>query len=99
MRNLVRMVGQILLSVPFFLKWPFVVWNWAVHAHHIPAEKRDPLFSWCMAGFGIIAMGSFALVLAPEWMVFLKFLGPYIGAGLPTVRIGIRLSREYRHLR
>lgn len=99
MRYLVLWAGQILLSVPWFLKWPFTIWNFVAHAHHIPYDESEVLLRWCLAGFGIIAMGAFAMLLEPGLMVFLKFLGPYIGAGLPAVRIGIQLSRKYRHLR
>jgi hypothetical protein len=96
--KLFRTAGDILLSIPFFLVWPIHIWNWAARASHIPADERQGYFSWCLAGFGIILMGAFAMLLAPHWMVFLKFVAPYIGAGLPTVQSGICLSRKYRHL-
>jgi len=100
MRDLIRMTKEeVVLSVPFFLKWPFAIWNWAAHAHHVPLERRQRVFSMCLGGFGIIFMGTFGLLLEPDVRVFMSFFAPYAGAGFATMRAGIRLSREYRHLR
>ena len=93
-------IGRIVLSVPFFIRWPFIIWNWAAHAHYIPAEERNPLFSWCLAGFGTILMLAMTWPLAGfDLWVFLKFFGPYVGAGIPAMIKGIELSRKYRPLR
>jgi len=44
-------------------------------------------------------MCAIAMAFEPDVMVFLNFLGPYIGAGIPAVLTGLKLSREHRHLR
>ena len=96
MRKLVRLVGQVLLSVPWFLKWPFTVWNWAARAHHVPLARREPLFSWCVAGMGILLMYAPILMLGGDIMQLVAGIAAYVGTGIPTVRTGIALSREYR---
>jgi hypothetical protein len=99
MRKLIHLMGSVVLSVPWFLLWPVHIWNWAARAHHVPADRRNPLFSHCLGGFGIVLMYLFTLPIALDVRVFVMFFAPYIGAGLPALRIGINLSREYRHLR
>ena len=100
MRRLLFWIGQILLSVPWFIQWPITVWNWAARAHHVPLPKRQPLFGWCMGG----AFSLFVLILAFVWgsgniMQLLALAGLYVGSGIRAVYDGIALSREYRHLR
>ena len=99
MRKLVRLVGLALLSVPFFLKWPYVVWQWAVRAHHVPMEKRQPLLGWCLGGTFSLPLLALQLIFGGHMINMLPLTTWYFSCGLRAVYDGIILSREYRHLR
>lgn len=97
--RLVRWIGRVLLSIPWFLGWPVHVWNWAARAHHIPLKERQQSFSWCLAAFGVTLMYGFVILMGGGVLSFIEWLAAYTGIGFAAVRQGIMLSREYRHLR
>jgi len=96
MRNLIRLVGLILLSIPWFPVWPIVLWQWSVRAHHVPHAERQEIFSWCLAGTGILLIYAVIMAMGGSFTQLIAGVAAYTGAGIAALITGITLSRKYR---